>query len=336
MSRRRVDCFFGPLDCAAAPALGANIRPMARGAAPAPGGATAATSFLAAASSSVTSRIWRNRSSSARSAGSSLDPLVPDALRISSSRFSLRSISAIASSMRGKSPTAGPLTHAATDSPKNRIVPASAAIPFAVAIAASPIPRSASASPSRNAGSFAIETTCPDKSLSTGRSCVPASIAAPRTAAPMRVRLSLNSSAALPASPEITSPSRSASMRISASPVAPPFNSGIRSAPDLPSSSTASAVFVAPSGSEANTSARSVITSAELRSVPSALTAATPIAPNRSTYRSVPRAASACARTRRVMPACNWPTDTSDSFAAYCSAESASVVVPIFCAVLLI
>ena len=148
--------------------------------------------------------------------------------------------------------------------------------------------------------------------------------------------LSSNSSAARPASPEITSPSRSASARISARPVAPPFSSGMRSAPERPSSSTASAVFVAPSGSKANTSARSVITSAELRSVPSALIAATPIDLNKSTYRSVPRAASACARTSRVMPDCNWPTDTSESFAAYWSAESASVVVPIFCAVLLI
>ena len=145
----------------------------------------------------------------------------------------------------------------------------------------------------------------------------------------MRVRLSLNCSAARALSLLTMSPKRRASSAAVRRPAAPAFSSGIRSDPLRPNRRTASAVLLAPSSVLAKASAMRASAWSGLRLTSSA--ALMPTAPNAARISFEPLAASVrfTDSLRNLSPSCS--VLTSASLPAYCNSDSDSTVTPTFC-----
>ncbi len=146
-----------------------------------------------------------------------------------------------------------------------------------------------------------------------------------------RVKLSLKASAAFVVSPPTIMPKAFASAVAAAKPARPLFNSGIMLAPARPNICMASAVFLVPSSMRENLSAKSGRRSFSGLMPPLASRKLTPSARNAWIAVCDPCAAS-------MMVFASFPIDlsrvsalTSDSFAAYLNAESASTGTPMRC-----
>jgi len=192
--------------------------------------------------------------------------------------------------------------------------------------AASPIRLRPETMPSIVSLSCASATSSSVNDSRYGSACSASDRPRPDAATFSRSRLSLNCMALAAMSPEITAPKRSASSPMLRMPAVPSARIGIRSTPLRPKICCAMAAFwlafstvlsASPMAPSCWSTGRLIRSFADRPSASKAF-AASP----------VPAADSVSVRDRRFMPLSSDCCDTSDSLAAYCRRDSASVVTP--------